>query len=107
MVLSYGSERKNVQTKVCSFLEHSWVIISAFKIVIFFNKTSTEIKTKAVDVLLKIINILKELRMAQLCSTNEETLSTSDFPPKNMVFNIPDLIVLIQPESTYIVFIST
>ena len=66
MVLSYGSERKNVQAKVRSLLEHSCAALSAFKIVVFFNKTSTEIKTKALNMLLKIIKILNELRIAQL-----------------------------------------
>ena len=47
---------------------------SSFKIVIIFNNTSAEIKTKSADVLLKIITILKELRIAQLCSKNEWTL---------------------------------
>ena len=60
--------------KVCSFLEHSCAILSSFKIVIIFNITSAEIKTKSADVLLKIISILKNLRIAQLCSKNERTL---------------------------------
>ena len=61
-------------TKVRSFLEHSCAILSSFKIVIIFNNTSAEIKTKSADVLLKMITILKELRIAQLCSKNERTL---------------------------------
>ena len=40
-----------------------------------FNNTSAEIKTKSADVLLKMIIILKERRIAQLCSQNEWTLS--------------------------------
>ena len=56
-------------TKVHSFLEHSCAILSSFKIVIIFNTTSAEIKTKSVEVLLKIITILKEL-----CSKKERTL---------------------------------
>ena len=60
--------------KVRSFLEHSCAILSSFKIVIIFDNTSSEIKTKSVDVLLKMITILKELRITQLCSRNEGTL---------------------------------
>ena len=60
-----------------SFLEHSCVILSSFKIVIIFNNASGEIKTKSADVLLKMITILKELRVAQLCSKNEWTLMFS------------------------------
>ena len=49
--------------------------LSFFKIVIIFNNTSAEIKTKSADVLLEMITILKELRIAQLCSKNERTLA--------------------------------
>ena len=41
---------------------------------IISDNTSAEIKTKSVDVLLKVITILKELRIAQLCSKNEQSL---------------------------------
>ena len=41
---------------------------------IIFNNTSAEIKTKSANVLLKMIIILKELRIAQQCSKNERTL---------------------------------
>ena len=41
---------------------------------IIFNNTSAEIKTKSADVLLKMIIVLKELRIAKLCSWNEQTL---------------------------------
>ena len=41
---------------------------------VILNIPSDEIKTKSADVLLKMITILKELRIAQLCSKNERTL---------------------------------
>ena len=59
--------------KVCSFLEHSFAILSSFKIV--SNITSAEIKTKSADVLSKMTTILKELRMVQLGSKNEQTIT--------------------------------
>ena len=57
-------------TKVRPFLGHSCAILSSFKIVVIFNI----IKTNPVDVVLKMTTILKELRIAQLCSKNEQTL---------------------------------
>ena len=54
--------------KIHSFLEHICAILSSFKIVIIFNSTSAEIKTKSADILLKMIIISIELRIAQLCS---------------------------------------
>ena len=51
-----------------SFKEHSCAILSSIKIIIIFNNTSAEIKTKSADALLKMIIILKELRIVQLCS---------------------------------------
>ena len=62
-------------SKFHSFLEHGCTILSSFKIVIIFNNTSAEIKTKSADLLLKMITILKELRILQLCSKNEGTLA--------------------------------
>jgi hypothetical protein len=44
---------------------------------IIFNITSAEIKTKSADLLLKMIMILKELRIAQQCSQIELTLVAS------------------------------
>ena len=44
---------------------------------IIFNITSAEIKTKSADVLLTMITILKELRIAQLYSSNGRTLVQS------------------------------
>ena len=41
---------------------------------VIFNITLAEIKTKSAAVLLKMTTILKELRIAQLCSKNEQTL---------------------------------
>ena len=52
--------------KVHPFLGHSCTILSSFKTVIIFNITLAKIKTKSADVLLKMITILKELRIAQL-----------------------------------------
>ena len=48
-----------------------------FQNVIIFNNTLAEIKTKSADVLLKMIMILKELRIAQQCSQIERTLVAS------------------------------
>ena len=59
--------------KVRSFLEHSCAILSSFKIVVIFNITS-DVKTKSADDVLKMTIILKELRIAQLCSKNGRTL---------------------------------
>ena len=67
-------------TKVRLFFKHSCGILSSFKIVVIFNKTSAEIKIKSADVLLKMITILKELRIAQLCSKNEWTLLPTMIP---------------------------
>ena len=58
----------NPTTEVRLFQEHSCAILSSFKIMIISNNTSAEIKTKSADVLLKIIIILNELRITQLCS---------------------------------------
>ena len=41
---------------------------------IIFDITSAKIKPKSADLLLKIIKILKEVKIAQLCSKNERTL---------------------------------
>ena len=62
--------------KVRSFLEHSCAILSSFKIVIIFNNTSADFVLISADVTLKMITILKELRIAQLCSKNERTLQS-------------------------------
>ena len=62
-----------ITCKVRLILEHRCAILSSFKIVINFNDALAEIKTKSADVLLKIITILKELRIVQLCSENERT----------------------------------
>ena len=51
------------------------ILISFIKIVVIFNTTSTEIKTKSADVILKITILLKELRITQLCSKSERTLN--------------------------------
>ena len=48
------------------------MILSSLKIIIIFNNTSDEIQTKSADVLSKI---LSELRIAQLCASNERTLA--------------------------------
>ena len=67
-----------IEAKVCLFLEHSCAILSSFKIVIIFNNTSAEIKTNSADILLEIITISKELKIAQLCF-----LKWTDFSPKS------------------------
>jgi hypothetical protein len=41
--------------------------------VAIFNATSADIKTKSADVILKMTTILKEMRIAQLCSKSEPT----------------------------------
>ena len=56
---------------------NSCAILSSFKIVIIFNNTSADFVLISADVLLNIITILKELRIAQLCSKNERTLENS------------------------------
>ena len=58
----------NDSSKVRPFLEHSCAILSSFKFVIIFNDTSADFI---------LITILKELRIAQLCSKNERTLHHS------------------------------
>ena len=55
--------------------EVSCMILSSFKNVIIFNNTSADFVLISADVLLKMITILKELRITQLCSKNERTLS--------------------------------
>ena len=50
---------------------------SSFIIVVIFNNTSAEIKTKSVDVFLKITTILKELRIVQLRSKNKWILDST------------------------------
>ena len=62
-------------TKVCSLLDHSSAILSSFKIVVIFNITTAEIKTKSADIsILEMTTSLKELRIAQLWSKSERTL---------------------------------
>ena len=58
----------NSTYKVRPFLEHSCAILSSFKIVVIFNMTSADFVLISADVLLKMITILKELRIAQLSS---------------------------------------
>ena len=61
--------------KVRSFLEHSCAILSFFKIVVIFNSTSADFVLISANAILTVNDtILKELRIAQLCSTNEPTL---------------------------------
>ena len=61
-------------TKVPPFLEHSYAILSSFKIVIIYNNTSADFVLISADVILKMITILKELKISQLCSKNGRTL---------------------------------
>jgi hypothetical protein len=58
------------------FLDRSCAILSCFKIVVIFDNTSAEIKTKSADVLLKMTTILKELGIVQLQSKNKWTLKS-------------------------------
>ena len=53
---------------------------------IIFDYTLAEINTKSADTLLKMIAILKELRIAQLCSKNERTLVDDFFSLQNQYF---------------------
>ena len=53
---------------------HSCTVLISFKIVVIFNTTSAEIKTQSADAILKKATILKEMRIAQLCSKKERTL---------------------------------
>ena len=64
--------QKNISNKVCSFLDHSYTILSSFKIVVIFDSTSADVVLISTDVILE--TILKELRIAKLCSKNERTL---------------------------------
>ena len=66
--------------KVRSLLDHSCAILISFKIVVLFNNTSTEIKTKSADVLLKSTTIVKEMRIAQLWSKSKRTLDKTIWP---------------------------
>ena len=63
-----------VLSKIHLFLDRSCTILSSFKIVVIFNNTSADFALISADVLLKMITILKELRIVQLCSKNERTL---------------------------------
>ena len=58
VLISGYQEKKSLPTTVFSFLEHSCAILSSFKILIIFISSS-------------LFTILKELRLAQLCSKNE------------------------------------
>ena len=61
------------------------------QIMIIFNNTSAEIKTKSIDVLLKMITILKELRITQLCSKNGRYTHSSDWlqSTQSQVLSVP------------------
>ena len=54
-----------VQCQVAKSISCATLI--SFKIVILFNTTSADIKTKSADLILKSITILKEMRIMQLC----------------------------------------
>jgi hypothetical protein len=70
----HPKKKKSLDTEVRSFLENSCSILSFFKIVIIFNNTSADFALISADVLLKMITVLKELRITQLCSKKERTL---------------------------------
>ena len=57
-----------IRVKVRSFLEDSCAILISFKIVVVFNTTSANIKTKSADAVLKTTTILKEMRIPQRSS---------------------------------------
>ena len=65
---------QQLYTRVHSLLEHSFAILISFEIGVIFNTTSAEVKTKSADIILKMITILKEMRIAQFCSKSEWTL---------------------------------
>ena len=62
----WGWKKKKNSTKIRLFLD-----LSSFKIVVIFNNTSIEIKTKSADELLKMTTILKELRIPPLRYKNK------------------------------------
>ena len=74
------SSKKFKETNVRSLLGHSYAILISFKIVVIVNTTSAESKRNSADVILKMITILKEMRIMQLCSKSERTLG------KNFIF---------------------
>ena len=45
-----------------------FIFLISFKVLLLFNITSADIKTKSADVVLKTTTILKEMRIAQLSS---------------------------------------
>ena len=59
---------KKILGKVRSLLEHSCAILISFKIVVVFIITSADFVLMSGDVVLKTTTILKEMRIAQLCS---------------------------------------
>ena len=69
--------KKNISIKVCSFLDHSYTILSSFKIVVIFDSTSADVVLISTNVILE--TILKELRIAKLCSKNERTLGIESY----------------------------
>ena len=54
--------------KVSSFYQDRCAILISFKIVVVFNTTSVNIKTKSADIVLKTTTTLKEMRISQLSS---------------------------------------
>ena len=63
-----GTIKKYVPKVRSFFKEHSCEVLTSIKIVIIFNNTSADFALISTDVILKIITILKEMRIAQLCS---------------------------------------
>ena len=80
-----------VSSKVCSLLEHSCAILISFKTVVIFNIISADFVLMSADVVLKMTTILKEMRIAQLCSKSERTLNTSFLGRKLANFEFPNL----------------
>ena len=60
--------------KVRSLLDHGCAILISFKTVVIFYITSADFVLMSADVVLKMTTILKEMRIAHLCSKSERTL---------------------------------
>ena len=73
---SISISKRNVNGKVRSLLDQSCVILISFKTVVILNITSADFVLMSADVVLKMTTILKEMRIAQLCSKSEQTLGT-------------------------------
>ena len=68
--LNFGAPPKKF-SKVRLFLNHTSVLSKLWS---FFNNTSADFVLISADGILRMTTILKELRISQLCSKNEQTL---------------------------------